>query len=47
MTNLIVISFKNEAQAIETSHKLMELESSGDITFYEKVILRKMVREKR
>jgi uncharacterized membrane protein len=41
MTNLIVISFKNESQAIEASHKLAELESFGDITVYEKVIVRK------
>jgi hypothetical protein len=37
MTNLIVISFKNESQAIEGSHKLNDLESVGDITVYEKV----------
>ncbi len=41
MTNLIVISFANETQAIEASHKLIELESFGDITVYEKVILKK------
>jgi uncharacterized membrane protein len=41
MTNLIVISFKNESQAIEGSHKLTELESFGDITVYEKVMLKK------
>ena len=41
MTNLIVISFKNESQAIDASHKLIELESLGDITVYEKVILKK------
>src|SRR4029453_16748603 len=41
MTNLIVISFKNESQAIEGSHKLVELESFGDITVYEKVMLKK------
>ena len=41
MTNLIVISFKNESQAIEGSHKLLELESIGDITIYEKVMLKK------
>ncbi len=41
MTNLIVISFKKEAQAIEASHKLVELESSGNITVYEKVIVKK------
>lgn len=41
MTNLIVISFKNESQAIEGSHKLTELESFGDITVYEKAMLKK------
>ena len=41
MTNVIVISFKNESQAIDASHKLVELESLGDITVYEKVILKK------
>src|SRR4030095_7948999 len=41
MTNLIVISFKNESQAIEGSHKLTELESFGDITVYERVMLKK------
>src|SRR5262249_55933894 len=41
MTNLIVISFTNETQAIEASHKLLELESFGDISVYEKVILKK------
>ncbi len=41
MTNLIVISFKSEAQAFEASHKLVELESSGNITVYEKAIVKK------
>ena len=41
MTNLVVISFKNEAQAIAGSHKLIELESYGDITVYEKVMVKK------
>ena len=41
MTNLVVISFSNESQAIEGSHKLIELESFGDITVYEKVIVKK------
>ncbi len=41
MTNLIVISFKNESQAIDASHKLVELESFGDITVYEKVMVKK------
>ena len=41
MTNLIVLSFTNEAQAIEASHKLIELESFGDISVFEKVTLKK------
>src|SRR4030095_3579509 len=41
MTNLIVASFANEDKAILASHKLVELESFGDITVYEKVILKK------
>jgi uncharacterized membrane protein len=41
MTNLIVASFTNEDKAILASHKLVELESFGDITVYEKVILKK------
>lgn len=41
MSNLIVVSFTNETQAIEGSHKLIELESFGDVTVYEKVIIKK------
>jgi uncharacterized membrane protein len=41
MTNLVVLSFTNESQAIEASHKMIELESLGDITVYEKVIVKK------
>ncbi|HET7000689.1 MAG TPA: DUF1269 domain-containing protein [Puia sp.] len=41
MTNLIVGSFDNESQAITASHRLNELESYGDITVYEKVIVKK------
>src|SRR5882757_2036113 len=41
MTNLIVGSFENESQAMAASHRLNELESYGDITVYEKVILKK------
>ena len=41
MTNLIVLSFTNEAKAIEASHKLAELESFGDISMFEKVIIKK------
>jgi uncharacterized membrane protein len=41
MTNLIVLSFTDEAKAIEASHKLAELESFGDISMFEKVIVKK------
>jgi uncharacterized membrane protein len=41
MTNLIIASFKKEAQTIEASQKLNELDSLGDITVYEKVIVKK------
>jgi uncharacterized membrane protein len=41
MTNLIISTFKEEAQAIEASQKLNELETIGDITIYERVILKK------
>jgi uncharacterized membrane protein len=41
MTNLIVMSFPKEAQAIAASHKLIELESFGDISIYEKGMVKK------
>jgi uncharacterized membrane protein len=41
MTNLIISTFKEEAQAIEASQKLNELETIGDITIYERVIVKK------
>ena len=41
MTNLIVLSFADEGKAIEASHKLTELESFGDISVFEKVIVKK------
>src|SRR5882762_3297150 len=41
MTNLIIATFKEEAEAIEASRKLHELESIGDITLYEMVIVKK------
>jgi uncharacterized membrane protein len=41
MTNLLIASFKPEAEAIEASHKLNELETMGDITVYEMVIIKK------
>ena len=41
MTNLLIASFKQEAEAIEASQKLNELESIGDITIYEMVVITK------
>ncbi|HET6254629.1 MAG TPA: DUF1269 domain-containing protein [Puia sp.] len=41
MTNLIIATFKEEAEAIEASQKLHELESIGDIAIYESVVVRK------
>jgi uncharacterized membrane protein len=41
MTNLIVLSFPDEAKAIQASHKLTELESFGDISVFEKAIIKK------
>lgn len=41
MTNLLIASFKEEAEAIEASHKLNELETIGDITVYEMVVIEK------
>ncbi len=41
MTNIIVGSFNSEREAIAASHRLNELESYGDITVYEKVIVKK------
>lgn len=41
MTNLIVLSFTNEAKAIQASQKLAELEYIGDISVFEKVIIKK------
>ncbi|MBV7533137.1 DUF1269 domain-containing protein [Chitinophaga sp. sic0106] len=41
MTNLIIASFAQEAQAITAFHKLTELESIGDLTIYESVIVQK------
>ena len=41
MTNLIVASFNQEADAVEASRKLTELESLGDITVYEMIVVKK------
>ena len=41
MTNLLIASFKQEAEAMDASQKLNELESIGDITIYEMVVIKK------
>ena len=41
MVNLVIASFKDEAKAKAASQKLFELESIGDITVYESVIVKK------
>ncbi|HKC37115.1 MAG TPA: DUF1269 domain-containing protein [Chitinophagaceae bacterium] len=41
MTNVIVVSFQEETKAMEALHKLNELESLGDISVYEKIMIRK------
>lgn len=41
MTNILIASFSDEAQAVEASHKLTELESYGDLTVYEMAMVRK------
>ena len=41
MKNVIVASFKEEAKAIEALHKLNELDSFGDISIYEQIMVRK------
>ncbi|HTE26906.1 hypothetical protein [Flavitalea sp.] len=41
MTNLRGMNFHSEAKAVEASHKLIELESFGDISIFEKGIIRK------
>jgi|KBSMisStaDraftv2_1062788.scaffolds.fasta_scaffold00025_15 uncharacterized membrane protein len=41
MTNIIIASYKDEAKAIEAAQRLHELETLGDITVYDSVLLRK------
>jgi uncharacterized membrane protein len=41
MSNIIIASFKQEAQAIAASQKLTDLEFYGDITIYEMVMVKK------
>ena len=41
MTKVIVVSFTEEAKAISALHKLIELESFGDISMYERIMVRK------
>ena len=41
MKNIIVVSFTDETKAIDALHKLSELDSFGDISIYEKIMVRK------
>lgn len=41
MTKVIVASFKEEAKAINAMHKLVELDSFGDISIYDRMMVRK------
>lgn len=41
MENIIVATFNDEARAIEGLHKLNELENEGDISVYNKILIRK------
>ncbi|MGZ5191634.1 MAG: hypothetical protein ACXWCZ_11510 [Flavisolibacter sp.] len=41
MKNVIVASFKEESKAIEALHKLIELDSFGDIIIYDHIMVRK------
>jgi uncharacterized membrane protein len=41
MTNLIIASFNEEAEAIEAAHKMHELETIGDITVFEMLVVKK------
>jgi len=41
MTKVIIASFTEEAKAISALHKLIELESFGDISMYERIMVRK------
>lgn len=41
MTNLIIASFTQEAQALTAFRKLTELESIGDLTVYESILVQK------
>jgi uncharacterized membrane protein len=41
MENIIVATFNDEARAIEGMHKMSELEHEGDISVYNKILIRK------
>jgi len=41
MTKVIVASFKEEEKAIKALHKLVELDSFGDISIYDRMMVRK------
>lgn len=42
MTSLVVISFTNQAAALEGAKKISKMESKGELTIYEKVVVVKM-----
>ncbi len=42
MTKVIVASFKDEKKAMDAFKKLSELESLGDISLYDKIIVWKL-----
>lgn len=41
MTNIVVVTFTDEAQAITATRKFRNLETTGDITIYEMAVLKK------
>ena len=41
MNNIIVVSFTDETKAVDALHKLVKWDSLGDISIYEKIIVRK------
>ena len=41
MTDLIIATFTQESHAIEASKKMLELESNGEISIFELVIIKK------
>ncbi|SDH31103.1 DUF1269 domain-containing protein [Winogradskyella thalassocola] len=46
MAHIIIVSFKEETKAIDALHKMKELDSYGDITLYEHLMIRKNENDK-